>query len=134
MFLPDFISQRWTASGASALNTVQVDCGYFSVENTTAATFGGDLVVYCHLPLSNQAPFIYWTSPEDGAVFPSGGEVFFNASDSWDLDNDALTFKWRSSLDDDIVAGCAGVFHGNDHPADGAPFLANGDPLSLIHI
>ena len=127
LFLPDFISQRWTASGASALNTVQVDCGYFSVENTTTATFGGDLVVYCHLPLSNQAPFIYWTSPEDGAVFPSGAEVFFNATDSWDLDNDALTFKWRSSLDDDIVAGCSGVFSSNDDPADGAPFLANGD-------
>ena len=127
LFLPDFISQRWTASGASALNTVQVDCGYFSVENTTTATFGGDLVVYCHLPLSNQAPFIYWTSPEDGAVFPSGGEVFFNASDSWDLDNDALTFKWRSSLDDDIVAGCSGVFSSNDDPAGGAPFFVNGD-------
>ena len=132
LFLPDFISQRWTASGASALNVVEVDCGYFSVENTTSAVFAGDVVVYCHLPLSNQAPFIHWTSPEDGAVFPSGAEVFFNASDTWDLDNDDLDFKWRSSLDDDIVAGCAGVFHGNDHPADGAPFLANGDPFTQV--
>ena len=105
LFLPDFISQRWSASGASALNTAEVDCGYFSVENTTTATFGGDLVVYCHLPLANQAPFIRWTSPVDGAVYPSGAEVFFNASDSWDLDNDSMDFKWRSSLDDDIVAG-----------------------------
>ena len=132
LFLPDFISQRWTASGASALNTAEVDCGYFSVENTTTATFGGDLVVYCHLPLANQAPFIRWTSPVDGAVYPSGAEVFFNASDSWDLDNDSMDFKWRSSLDDDIVANCAGVFHGNDHPADGAPFLANGDPFAQV--
>ncbi|MGB0313764.1 MAG: right-handed parallel beta-helix repeat-containing protein, partial [Poseidonia sp.] len=69
LFLPDFISQRWTASGASALNTAEVDCGYFSVENTTTVTFGGDLVVFCHLPLANQAPFIRWTTPEDGAVF-----------------------------------------------------------------
>ena len=132
LFLPDFISQRWTASGASAINTAEVDCGYFSVENTTTATFGGDLVVYCHLPLANQAPFIRWTSPVDGAVYPSGAEVFFNASDSWDLDNDSMDFKWRSSLDDDIVANCAGVFHGNDHPADGAPFLANGDPFAQV--
>ena len=132
LFLPDFISQRWTASGASALNTAEVDCGYFSVENTTSATFGGDLVVYCHLPLANQAPFIRWTSPVDGAVYPSGAEVFFNASDSWDLDNDSMDFKWRSSLDDDIVANCAGVFHGSDHPADGAPFLANGDPFTQV--
>ena len=132
LFLPDFISQRWTASGASALNTAEVDCGYFSVENTTTATFGGDLVVYCHLPLANQAPFIRWTSPVDGAVYPSGAEVFFNASDSWDLDNDSMTFKWRSSLDDDIVANCAGVFHGNDHPGGGAPFLANSDPFSQV--
>ena len=84
-------------------------------------------VVYCLLPLANQAPFIHWSTPEDGAVFPSGAEVFFNATDSWDLDNDALTFKWRSSLDDDIVAGCSGVFSSNDDPTDGAPFLANGD-------
>ena len=132
LFLPDFISQRWTASGASALNTAEVDCGYFSVENTTTATFGGDLVVYCHLPLANQAPFIRWTSPVDGAVYPSGAEVFFNASDSWDLDNDSMTFKWRSSLDDDIVANCAGVFHGNDHPGGGAPFLANSDPFTQV--
>ncbi|MEL0182476.1 MAG: hypothetical protein VW872_05340, partial [Candidatus Poseidoniales archaeon] len=132
LFLPDFISQRWTASGASALNTAEVDCGYFSVENTTTATFGGDLVVYCHLPLANQAPFIRWTSPVDGAVYPSGAEVFFNASDSWDLDNDSMVFKWRSSLDDDIVAGCAGVFHGNDNPDVGAPFLANGDPFTQV--
>ena len=132
LFLPDFISQRWTASGASGLNTAEVDCGYFSVENSTTATFGGDLVVYCHLPLTNQAPFIRWTSPVDGAVYPSGAEVFFNASDTWDLDDDSMQFKWRSSLDDDIVAGCAGVFHGNDHPAAGAPFLANGEPYTQV--
>ena len=43
-----------------------------------------------------------------------------------------MDFKWRSSLDDDIVANCAGVFHGNDHPGDGAPFLANGDPFTQV--
>ncbi|MEC8151704.1 MAG: hypothetical protein VX068_03565, partial [Candidatus Thermoplasmatota archaeon] len=32
-----------------------------------------------------------------------------------------------SSLDDDIVAGCSGVFSSNDDPAGGAPFFVNGD-------
>ena len=132
LFLPDFIGQRWTSTGGSSYNVANIDCGYFGVSNSTSTTFDQDRVVYCLLPLANQAPFIHWSTPEDGAVFPSGAEVFFNASDSWDLDNDALTFKWRSSLDDDIVAGCAGVFHGNDHPEGGAPFLANGDPFTQV--
>jgi hypothetical protein len=127
LFLPDFIGQRWTSTGGSSYNVANIDCGYFGVSNSTSTTLDQDRVVYCHLPLSNQAPFIYWSTPQDGEVFPSGAEVFFNASDSWDLDNDALNFKWRSSLDDDIVARCAGVFSGNEDPADGAPFLANGD-------
>ena len=127
LFLPDFIGQRWTSTGGGSYNVANIDCGYFGVSNSTSTTFDQDRVVYCLLPLANQAPFIHWSTPEDGAVFPSGAEVFFNASDSWDLDNDALNFKWRSSLDDDIVAGCSGVFSSNDDPADGAPFLANGD-------
>ena len=99
LILPDFISQRWTSSGSSALNTVDVDCGYRGVQNTTSLTYDNDLVVYCHLPLENQAPFIRWTSPEDGSVFPSQAEVEFNASDSWDLDDDVLTYEWTSSID-----------------------------------
>ena len=132
LFLPDFIGQRWTSTGGSSYNVANIDCGYFGVANSTSTTFDQDRVVYCHLPLANQAPFIHWSTPEDGAVFPSGAEVFFNASDTWDLDNDSLEFKWRSSLDDDIVAGCAGVFHGDDHPAGGAPFLANGEPFTQV--
>ena len=45
-----------------------------------------DRVVYCILPLDNQAPFIHWTTPEDGSIF-SQSEVEFNASDS-EFDND----------------------------------------------
>ena len=130
LFLPDFIGQRWTSLGASSDNTADVDCGYFGVSNSTTTMFNQDTVIYCHLPLENQAPFIRWSSPEDGSVFSSQSEVLFNASDSWDLDDDALTFTWRSSLDDYIVAGCVGVFQSNGHPDDGVPFLTNGDPLS----
>jgi hypothetical protein len=132
LFLPDFIGQRWTSTGGSSYNVANIDCGYFGVSNSTSTTLDQDRVVYCHLPLANQAPFIFWSTPEDGAVFPSGAEVFFNASDTWDLDNDSMDFKWRSSLDDDIVANCAGVFHGNDHPSNGAPFLANGEPFTQV--
>ena len=132
LFLPDFIGQRWTSTGGSSYNTASVDCGYAGVSNSTSTTFDQDRVVYCHLPLQNQAPFIHWSTPLDGFIYPSKGEVFFNASDTWDLDNDALTFKWYSSIDGDIVAGCAGVFHSPDHPVDGAPFLANGDPYTQV--
>ena len=132
LFLPDFIGERWTSTGGSSYNVANIDCGYAGVSNSTSTTIDQDRVVYCHLPLQNQAPFIHWSTPVDGYIYPSKGEVFFNASDTWDLDNDALTFKWYSSIDGDIVAGCAGVFHLPDHPADGAPFLANGDPYTQV--
>ena len=45
LFLPDFIGQRWTSSGASNDNTADVDCGYFGVSNSTTTTFNQDTVV-----------------------------------------------------------------------------------------
>ena len=99
LFLPDFISQRWTSSGPSPHNTVDINCGYVGVANSTSATFDQDRVIYCHLPLANQAPFIRWTTPVDGSIFPSQAEVAFNASESWDLDDDVLTHEWTSSID-----------------------------------
>ncbi|MGB1587630.1 MAG: right-handed parallel beta-helix repeat-containing protein [Poseidonia sp.] len=99
VFLPDFVGQRWTASGASAYNTVNASCGYDSVFNSSSTTLDADQLVMCLLPLDNQAPFLMWTSPEDSSVYPSQSEVEFNASDSWDLDNDTLTYSWSSSID-----------------------------------
>ena len=99
LYLPNFISQRWTSTGPSAYNSVDISCGYAGVANSTSATFDEDRVIYCHLPLANQAPFIRWTTPEDGSIFPSQAEVEFNASESWDLDNDVLTHEWTSSID-----------------------------------
>ena len=49
-----------------------------------------------------------WATPVDLGVFISQGPVEFNASDSWDLDDDELTFTWTSDLDGDIVASCTG--------------------------
>ena len=99
MFLPDFIGQRWTVSGASSLNTADVLCGYDGQSNSTSAVLDQDRVVYCILPLDNQAPFIHWTRPRMEVSSPSQSEVEFNASDSWDLDNDVLTYEWSSSID-----------------------------------
>ncbi|MBF14495.1 MAG: hypothetical protein CMA97_03150 [Euryarchaeota archaeon] len=97
--LTDFIAQRWTNSGASTINDVTVDCGYDSESNTTTTSFDGDKVMYCVLELDNQPPFLNWTSPMDGDVFPSQGQVLFDAQQSWDLDDDPLTLTWTSSLD-----------------------------------
>ena len=99
VFLPDFIGQRWTSTGGSSFNTADVLCGYDGQSNSTSAVLDQDRVVYCILPLDNQAPFIHWTTPEDGSIFPSQSEVEFNASDSWDLDNDVLSYEWSSSID-----------------------------------
>ena len=99
VILTDFIGQRWTNTGPSATNVVTVECGYDGESNTTTITFDGDKVMYCVLELDNQPPFLNWTSPMDGDVFPSQGQVLFDAQQSWDLDDDLLTLTWTSSLD-----------------------------------
>lgn len=98
IFLPNFIGQRWTSSGPSAYTVVTTSCGYDSTSNSTVTTLDDDENIYCLLPLDNQAPFLRWTSPEDSSIFPSQAEVEFNATETWDLDNDTLTFSWRSSI------------------------------------
>ncbi|MGB1865995.1 MAG: right-handed parallel beta-helix repeat-containing protein [Poseidonia sp.] len=113
VLLPDFIGQRWTSSGPSSYNTVTSSCGYDSQSNSTSTVLDQDRVVYCLLPLDNQAPFIHWTTPEDGSIFPSQSEVEFNASESWDLDNDVLTFEWSSSIDG-VFATQTDLFVAND--------------------
>ena len=137
VFLSDFIGQQWTSSGASSFNTVTVQCGYDSITNSTSATLDQNRFVNCLLPLDNQAPFLMWTSPLDEAIYPSQGEVMFNASDSWDLDDDELTFSWTSDLDGDIVASCTGQGVGNGQGitqqdmTNGAPFTVNTNSANM---
>ncbi|MBK39320.1 MAG: hypothetical protein CMB50_03745 [Euryarchaeota archaeon] len=56
-------------------------------------------VVICEITLTNQAPLIIWESPLDEDVFGSGAIVEFNASETWDLDDDPMTYTWSSSID-----------------------------------
>ena len=56
-------------------------------------------VVICEIALSNQAPLIIWDTPLDEDVYGSGGIVDFNASETWDLDDDPIAYTWTSSLD-----------------------------------
>ncbi|MCH1529006.1 MAG: right-handed parallel beta-helix repeat-containing protein, partial [Candidatus Poseidoniaceae archaeon] len=123
--LPNFVGQRWTNTGASSHNIVEIDCGYDSVSNTTNAVLDQDRFINCVLPLENQPPFLIWDTPMDAMVYPSQGAVLFNASDSWDLDNDALVWAWNSDLDGNIEDSCLVSWDGANSPADGVPFTAN---------
>ena len=96
---PDFVGQRWTNIGPSAVSTVTIACSYDGQSNSSSVQLDDNKLVYCLLPLDNQPPFLYWDTPTDADIFPSASQVEFNASRSWDLDDDALLWEWTSSLD-----------------------------------
>ncbi len=128
--LTDFIGERWTNTGSSPSTDASVSCGYDSVSTSTSVILNQNQLVHCLLPLENQPPFLMWTSPSDSSVFSSQGSVEFNASDSWDLDDDELTFSWTSSLDGDILASCTGQGQGFENQYNvtrGYPFTVNGN-------
>ena len=95
----DRVVQRWENSGSSAFNDLTLDCSYDGVTNQTTVDFEDDIVVLCVLPLSNQPPFVVWSTPEDQKIFPSSAELEFNASDTWDIDDDQISYEWTSSID-----------------------------------
>ena len=128
--LTDFIGERWTNTGSSPSTDASISCGYDSVSTSTSVILDQNQLVHCLLPLENQPPFLMWTSPSDSSVFSSQGSVEFNASDSWDLDDDELTFSWTSSLDGDILASCTGQGQGFENQYNvtrGYPFTVNGN-------
>ena len=118
-----FIGQRWTSvQGWSLNNTMNMGCDYDGVHNDTMLMqLESDIAVLCIVEISNQSPFIIWTTPEDESVYPSGSTVTFNANQSWDLDDDNLTYTWTSNIDGNL-AGNLGVCEGN---ANGSFFLGN---------
>ncbi|MBA4694507.1 MAG: right-handed parallel beta-helix repeat-containing protein [Candidatus Poseidoniales archaeon] len=115
---PDLRGKKYFSVGQSPYTQVTVDCSYSGVTNSTNISLNQDTIVWCHLPLQNQAPFIGWDSPSDQMIFPSQGEVHFNASSSWDLDDDLLLFSWSSSIDGSLLQG-SDIAHSD--------FIANSD-------
>ena len=109
---PNFIGQQWTQSGPSSITSATIACAYDGISNSSSIPLNQDRVVYCLLPLGNQSPFLIWDTPIDQEVFPSGSIVEFNASSSWDLDNDPLTWEWTSSIDG--IIGTESNFTVND--------------------
>ncbi|MED5273461.1 MAG: right-handed parallel beta-helix repeat-containing protein [Candidatus Thermoplasmatota archaeon] len=108
--LGPFVGQRWTPlQGWSANNTAYTGCDYDGVHNdSNPVVMVSDFSVECLLEIPNQPPFIIWDSPEEGGIYASGSAVVLNATRSWDLDDDPLSFSWTSSIDGDIVASCLG--------------------------
>ena len=106
--LGPFNGKRWTPlNGWSSSNNVYTGCDYDSVHNDTQSLqLINDIEVTCILEISNQPPIIIWTTPINDEVYASGSEVIFDASSSWDLDNELLTYSWLSNIDGDITNTC----------------------------
>ena len=111
---PDLRGKKFTSSGESPYTAVTIDCSYDGVTNSTTTSLDQDRIVTCHLPLSNQPPFLNWDTPIDQTVYPSKSEVIFDASRSWDLDNDTLVFRWTSSIDGTLLEGGITTFTANE--------------------
>ena len=103
--MKNYIVREWTASGINSIDEqVDITCTYDNTSNNTGIqTFYDDLILFCNLTLSNQAPIINWVSPEENEIFPSKGVVEFDASHSWDLDNDVLSYSWFSDIDGELL-------------------------------
>ncbi len=113
VLFPDLRGKKYNSLGESPYTTVTISCAYDGVGNSTNVSLSEDRMVWCHLPLENQAPFIMWDSPADQTTFPSQSEVLFNASRSWDLDDDFMTFTWSSSIDGQLIQGLYSEFTAN---------------------
>lgn len=113
VIFPDLRGKKYNSLGETPYTNVTIDCAYDGVSNNTSVLLSQDRSVWCHLPLSNQAPFIIWDTPVDQTVFPSQSEVQFNATRSWDLDDDMITFTWESSIDGQLLQGLDSVFTAN---------------------
>lgn len=101
----DLIGQRWTSAGSTGYSSVDVECDYASTTNTTTILLDGDNQTICRLDLPNQPPFVTWLTPEEGAALPHATATTLNATGTWDLDDDPLTFTWSSSRDGSLGTG-----------------------------
>ena len=106
--LGPFIGKKWTpTNGWSDVNNVHTGCDYDSVHNDSEPfELDSNKVVTCTLEISNQPPIVVWLLPSSDEVYASGSEVVFDASPSWDLDNELMTYSWSSNIDGDITSSC----------------------------
>ena len=105
--LGPFVGTRTTSQGTTNVNQFWTGCEYSSNRNDTGPELlDMDKTSICEIQLPDQPPLILWSTPIDEQLFPSGGEVIFNASETWDLENQDLTYSWTSSLDGNLGASC----------------------------
>ncbi|MBJ84257.1 MAG: hypothetical protein CMB52_01905 [Euryarchaeota archaeon] len=108
MILGPFSSQQTDWMGSGAWTEYWVGCEYDGERSDSPQSepiptnripdFSSPVVV-CEITLTNQAPLIIWDTPLDEDVFGSGSIVEFNASETWDLDDDPISYTWTSSID-----------------------------------
>ncbi len=106
--LGPFLAQQTDWMGSSAWTEYWIGCEYESersdsnqsepIPTNRVPNFSSPIVV-CEITLTNQAPLIIWETPLDEDVFGSGAIVEFNASNTWDLDDDPIAYTWSSSID-----------------------------------
>ena len=102
-----FVGTRTTSQGTTNVNQFWTGCEYSSNRNDTGPEqLNSDKISICEIQLPDQPPLILWSTPIDEQLFPSGGEVIFNASETWDLENQELTYFWNSSLDGNLIDSC----------------------------
>ena len=130
-----FVQKSWNNStGWSPSTSVQVNCTY-SADNgadhifiTSEIPLDQDLEIVCVIVLPNQEPFIMWATPVEGDVFSSSELIVFNASESWDMDNDVLTFTWIDLTENQTILGPSSeisAFTANDPNSD-SPNISDG--------
>ncbi len=128
LMLGPFIGERFNSTGASGITDMWAGCEYDNTSNSTGPhALNYDLLVLCTILLINQPPFIVWDEPLNGTVVSSGAQLLFNASASWDLDDDPLSYTWTSSINGDISSSCS--MAGNE-----SIFYANSGPSSVCSV
>ena len=132
-----YVGQTWNNSaGWSSVASVQGICSYDGHSNSTDTMFlDRDISMVCEIELPNQPPFILWDSPLDESVFGSSDIVILNATRSWDMDDDSLTYMWMSSIDG-VLAGPSAessyVMANGGHGA--APNLSDGQHIITLEV
>ncbi len=143
--LGPFTGTRHTITGASSVTDYSSECWYDNTSgNAIPTALDQDLLMHlCTITLVNQPPLIIWDEPLNNTVVSSGSEIWFNASRSWDLDDDPITFQWTSDVDGNAYAFCSGFGNGvvpgdllvnSEPPTQGTCALTDGDHQITLEV